>query len=130
VIGDGGGKERTARRAIRGATKVARFVPDLLVLEIDADGRYQEVVRVAGDEVSEVHQPFTVRVVPPDQLGRLRLTERPSCSGTVRPIDAAAGRCLPSGDRRSGSKPVQTRRGRATVNDTRPGLRESDSPPS
>jgi Uma2 family endonuclease len=28
-------------------------VPDLLVLELDADGRYQEIVRVAGDEVFE-----------------------------------------------------------------------------
>jgi Uma2 family endonuclease len=47
-------------------------VPDLLVLELDADGRYQEVVRVAGDEVFEAHQPFKVRVVPTDLLGRLR----------------------------------------------------------
>jgi len=64
VIGDGGGKERTARRPIRGAAKVARFVPDLLVLEIDADGWYEEVIRVAGG-VSEVHQPFTVRSCRP-----------------------------------------------------------------
>jgi Uma2 family endonuclease len=46
-------------------------VPDLLVLELDADGRYQEVVRVVGDEVFEAHQPFKVRVVPTELLGRL-----------------------------------------------------------
>ena len=47
-------------------------IPDLLVLEIDTDGRYQEVVRVAGDEVFEAHQPFKVQVMPTDLLGRLR----------------------------------------------------------
>ena len=46
-------------------------VPDLLVLELDADGRYQEVVRVVGDEVFEAHQPFKVRVVPTELLGHL-----------------------------------------------------------
>jgi len=46
-------------------------VPDLLVLELGADGRYQEVVRVIGDEVFEEHQPFKVRVVPTELLGRL-----------------------------------------------------------
>ncbi len=47
-------------------------VPDLLVLELDADGRYAEVARVVADEVFEAHRPFTVRVVPPELLGRLR----------------------------------------------------------
>ncbi|MGH3885251.1 MAG: Uma2 family endonuclease [Pseudonocardiaceae bacterium] len=47
-------------------------VPDLLVLELDADGRYQEVARVAGDEVFEAHRPFRVRVAPAELLGRLR----------------------------------------------------------
>lgn len=47
-------------------------VPDLLVLGLDADGRYQEVTRVVGDEVFEAHRPFTVRVVPTELLGRLR----------------------------------------------------------
>ncbi|MGH3920458.1 MAG: Uma2 family endonuclease [Pseudonocardiaceae bacterium] len=47
-------------------------VPDLLVLELGAEGRYEEVARVAGDEVFEAHRPFTVRVVPTELLGRLR----------------------------------------------------------
>jgi Uma2 family endonuclease len=47
-------------------------VPDLLVLELDADGRYQEVARVAGAEIFEAHRPFKVQVVPIDLLGRLR----------------------------------------------------------
>jgi Uma2 family endonuclease len=47
-------------------------VPDLLVLELDADGRYEEVARVVGNEVFEGHRPFTVRVVPAELLGRLR----------------------------------------------------------
>lgn len=46
-------------------------VPDLLVLELDADGRYEELARVVGDEVFEAHQPFKVRVVPTELLGRL-----------------------------------------------------------
>ena len=47
-------------------------VPDLLVLELDTDGRYREVVRAVGDEVFEAQQPFTVSVVPNELLGRLR----------------------------------------------------------
>ncbi len=47
-------------------------VPDLLVFELDADGRYEEVARVVGDEVFEAHRPFTVQVVPAELLGRLR----------------------------------------------------------
>lgn len=47
-------------------------VPDLLVLELDAHGRYQEVGRVVGDEISEAHRPFAVRVMPSELLGRLR----------------------------------------------------------
>ncbi|MEO7194625.1 MAG: Uma2 family endonuclease [Pseudonocardiaceae bacterium] len=46
-------------------------VPDLLVLELDADGHYQEVARVTGDEVFEAHHPFKVRIVPIELLGRL-----------------------------------------------------------
>ncbi|MBV9142244.1 MAG: Uma2 family endonuclease [Pseudonocardiales bacterium] len=46
--------------------------PDLLVLELDTDGQYQEVARVVGDEVFEAHRPFPVRVVPIELLGRLR----------------------------------------------------------
>ncbi|MGB6163024.1 MAG: Uma2 family endonuclease [Pseudonocardiaceae bacterium] len=45
--------------------------PDLLVLELDADGRYQEVARVVGSEVLEAHRPFPVRIVPTELLGRL-----------------------------------------------------------
>jgi Uma2 family endonuclease len=47
-------------------------VPDLLVLELDAHGRYQEVARVAGDEAFQAHRPFPVHVVPSELLGRLR----------------------------------------------------------
>lgn len=46
-------------------------VPDLTVLELDADGRYQEVTRVLGDEVFDALRPFPVRVVPTELLGRL-----------------------------------------------------------
>ena len=46
-------------------------VPGLRVLELDPDGRYQEVARVVGGEVFEAHQPFPVRVVPRELLGRL-----------------------------------------------------------
>ncbi len=47
-------------------------VPDLLVLELGADGRYEKVARVAGDEVFDARRPFGVRVVPAELLGRLR----------------------------------------------------------
>lgn len=47
-------------------------VPDLLVLELNAEDRYVEVARVAGDEVFEAHRPFPVRVAPSKLLGRLR----------------------------------------------------------
>ncbi len=46
-------------------------VPDLTVLELDADGRYQDVARVVGDEVFDALRPFPVRVVPSELLGRL-----------------------------------------------------------
>ncbi|MDQ2790328.1 MAG: hypothetical protein DLM60_09390 [Pseudonocardiales bacterium] len=46
-------------------------VPDLTVLELDADGRYQDVARVVGDEVFDALRPFPVRVVPTELLGRL-----------------------------------------------------------
>lgn len=47
-------------------------VPDLLVLELDTAGTYQEVARVAGDEPFDACRPFPVRVVPAVLLGRLR----------------------------------------------------------
>jgi Uma2 family endonuclease len=47
-------------------------VPDLLVLELDSGGQYREVARVVGEEAFEAHQPFKVRVVPAQLLGRLR----------------------------------------------------------
>jgi Uma2 family endonuclease len=46
-------------------------VPDLLVLELDAGGRYQQVARMVGDEGFEAHRPFPVRIVPVELLGRL-----------------------------------------------------------
>ncbi len=46
-------------------------VPDLLVLELDPSGTYQEVARVAGAEGFSATQPFEVRVVPADLLRRL-----------------------------------------------------------
>ena len=47
-------------------------VPDLLTLELDKDGRYQEVVRAVGDEVFKAQRPFAVSVVPIELLGGLR----------------------------------------------------------
>lgn len=47
-------------------------VPDLLVLELGAHGRYEEVARVAGEQAFDAQRPFPVRVVPGDLLGRLR----------------------------------------------------------
>ncbi|MGH3936974.1 MAG: Uma2 family endonuclease [Pseudonocardiaceae bacterium] len=47
-------------------------VPDLLVLELDASGQYEEVARIVGGEIFEAHRPFPVRVVPTELLGRLR----------------------------------------------------------
>ncbi len=44
-------------------------VPDLLVLELDTDGR--EMARVIGDDGFEAHRPFNVRIVPTELLGRL-----------------------------------------------------------
>jgi Uma2 family endonuclease len=43
----------------------------ITVFELDADGRYQQTAKVAGDEPLEVRAPFPVRVVPNDLLGRL-----------------------------------------------------------
>jgi hypothetical protein len=42
------------------------------VTDIDADSRYEEVARVAGDEVFEAQRPFAMRVAPAELLGRLR----------------------------------------------------------
>jgi Uma2 family endonuclease len=47
-------------------------VPDLLVLELDPGGQYQEVARIVDEKAFEAHQPFNVRVVPAELLGRLR----------------------------------------------------------
>jgi Uma2 family endonuclease len=47
-------------------------VPDLLVLELGADGQYAEVARVTDGESFEAKLPFPVRVVPAELLGRLR----------------------------------------------------------
>ncbi|HET9255068.1 MAG TPA: Uma2 family endonuclease [Pseudonocardiaceae bacterium] len=47
-------------------------VPDLLVLELDPAGEYQEIARVSGEAAFEARQPFKVRVVPAELLGRLR----------------------------------------------------------
>lgn len=47
-------------------------VPDLLVLELDDDGQYQEMARVTDDDVFEADRPFKVRIVPNELLGRLR----------------------------------------------------------
>ncbi|MGH3511666.1 MAG: Uma2 family endonuclease [Pseudonocardiaceae bacterium] len=49
-------------------------VPDLLVLELDDDGQYQEMARVTGDDVFEARRPFNARIVPNELLGRLRAT--------------------------------------------------------
>ncbi len=46
-------------------------VPDLLVLELDPSGTYQEVAHVADAEGFSATQPFEVRVVPADLLRRL-----------------------------------------------------------
>ena len=51
-------------------------VPDLLVLELDDDGQYQEMARATGDDVFEADRPFKARIVPNELLGRLR--ERPA----------------------------------------------------
>jgi hypothetical protein len=67
-------------------------VPDLLVLELDATGEYEEVARVVGDEIFRARRPFEVRVVPTELLQRLAATRldvvlfvilRPSCSWTA-----------------------------------------------
>ncbi len=46
-------------------------VPDLLILELDSSGTYQEVARVAGADGFSATHPFEVRVVPADLLRRL-----------------------------------------------------------
>ncbi|MBV9313380.1 MAG: Uma2 family endonuclease [Pseudonocardia sp.] len=47
-------------------------VPNLLVLELDTNGKYTEIARVSGDNAFEAKKPFPVRVVPAELLGRLR----------------------------------------------------------
>jgi Uma2 family endonuclease len=48
-------------------------VPELLVLELDGDGEYQQMAKVSGDEPFVANRPFDVRIVPNELLGRLRL---------------------------------------------------------
>jgi Uma2 family endonuclease len=45
--------------------------PSLTVFELDADGRYQQVAEIKGDEVFEAERPFPVRIVPVELLGTL-----------------------------------------------------------
>lgn len=47
-------------------------VPELLVLELDTSGEYQQVARVSGDETFHAERPFDVRIMPNELLGRLR----------------------------------------------------------
>jgi len=46
-------------------------VPDLLVLELDTFGTYQQVARATGAEAFSATQPFEVRIVPTELLRRL-----------------------------------------------------------
>jgi hypothetical protein len=43
----------------------------LKAFQLDAEGVYQEVAKITGDEVFEAERPFPVRIVPRDLLGRL-----------------------------------------------------------
>lgn len=45
--------------------------PSLNVFELDAEGHYQQVAEVKGDEVFEAVRPFPVRIVPVELLGTL-----------------------------------------------------------
>lgn len=45
--------------------------PSLTAFELDDEGRYQDVAKVAGDEPFDARRPFAVRVVPSALLGRL-----------------------------------------------------------
>ena len=45
--------------------------PTLTVFELDGDGVYQQVAEVKGTDAFEARQPFPVRVVPVELLGRL-----------------------------------------------------------
>ena len=45
--------------------------PAIAVFELDGDGVYQQVAKAAVDEVFQARQPFPVRVVPAELLGRL-----------------------------------------------------------
>jgi Uma2 family endonuclease len=45
--------------------------PALTVFELDEEGHYQQVGKAAGDEPYEAGQPFPVRIVPEELLGRL-----------------------------------------------------------
>lgn len=50
-------------------------VPDLLVLELDVNGEYEEAARVVGDEIFEARRPFEVGSC------------RPSCSDASVPVE-------------------------------------------
>lgn len=43
----------------------------LTVFELDADGRYQQRVEVAGDQAFHAEKPFDVTVIPATLIGRL-----------------------------------------------------------
>ncbi len=45
--------------------------PSLTVFELDPDGQYQEVAKVAGAESFATRRPYPVRIVPVELLGRL-----------------------------------------------------------
>jgi Uma2 family endonuclease len=47
----------------------ARLV--LMVFELDADDRYEQVAEVAGTEPFDAVQPFSVRIVPAELVGRM-----------------------------------------------------------
>lgn len=66
-------------------------VPDLLVLELDAAGHYEQVAQVVGDEAFDALRTFTVRVVPADLLGRLRAAEGVDNSARAAESGAVSG---------------------------------------
>jgi Uma2 family endonuclease len=46
--------------------------PRLTVFELDADGRYEQVAEVKGEDAFEAERPFPVRIVPMALLGTLK----------------------------------------------------------
>jgi hypothetical protein len=49
--------------------------PVLTVFELDGDGRYQQLAKVAGTEEFAAERPYPVRIVPADLLKRLRQSD-------------------------------------------------------